>query len=82
MAYVSRSLFDDATFPGLDMKVQQELLRHADIQTTLNVNTQAVSADKREANSKVVRMVLLNTGQKQLWPARAMFEWFVTMESG
>ena len=53
-----------------------------DIQTTLNVNTQAVSADKREANSKVVRMVLLNTGQKQLWPARAMFEWFVTMESG
>lgn len=43
---------------GVDVKVQQELLRHADIQTTMNVYTQAVSDAKREANSKVVRMVL------------------------
>ena len=43
---------------GVDVKVQQELLRHADIQTTLNIYTQAVSDAKREANSKVVRMVL------------------------
>jgi integrase len=43
---------------GVDVKVQQELLRHADIQTTLNVYTQAVSEAKRDANSKVVRMVL------------------------
>jgi len=35
-----------------------ELLRHADIQTTLNIYTQAVSDAKREANSIVVRMVL------------------------
>jgi integrase len=33
--------------------VQKELLRHANIQTTLNVYTQAVSADKRDAASKV-----------------------------
>lgn len=38
---------------GTDVKVQQELLRHADIQTTLNVYTQAISAAKREAASKV-----------------------------
>jgi|SRR5882762_90641 len=41
----------------VDVKVQQELLRHADIRTTLNVYTQGVSDDLREANSKVVRMV-------------------------
>ncbi|MFI5090767.1 MAG: tyrosine-type recombinase/integrase [Terriglobales bacterium] len=43
---------------GVDLKVQQELLRHADIRTTMNVYTQAVSEDKRSAHSKVVRMVL------------------------
>jgi integrase len=43
---------------GTDIKVQQELLRHANIQTTMNVYTQAVSDQKREANSKVVEMVL------------------------
>jgi integrase len=43
---------------GVDVKVQQELLRHADIRTTLNVYTQAVSEQKRTAHSSVVRMVL------------------------
>lgn len=43
---------------GVDLKVQQELLRHADIRTTMNVYTQAVSEQKRAAHSKVVRMVL------------------------
>ena len=43
---------------GTDIKVQQELLRHANIQTTTNVYTQAVSEQKRAANSKVVEMVL------------------------
>jgi len=40
------------------VKVQQELLRHADITTTLNVYTQAVSEQKREAASKVVKALL------------------------
>jgi integrase len=40
------------------VKVQQELLRHADIRTTLNVYTQGVSDDLREANGKVVRLLL------------------------
>jgi integrase len=39
---------------GTDIKVQQELLRHSDVQTTLNIYTQAVSADKQEAASRVV----------------------------
>ncbi|MFI5110142.1 MAG: tyrosine-type recombinase/integrase [Terriglobales bacterium] len=42
---------------GIDLKVQEELLRHADIRTTMNIYTQAVSAEKRSAHSKVVRMV-------------------------
>ena len=42
----------------VDVKVQQELLRHADIRTTMNMYTQAVPEALREANSKVVRMVL------------------------
>jgi integrase len=43
---------------GGDIKVQQELLRHADIRTTMNVYTQAVSEQKRAAHSSVVRLVL------------------------
>jgi integrase len=38
---------------GTAPAVQKELLRHANIQTTLNVYTQAVTADKRDAASKV-----------------------------
>lgn len=43
---------------GTDLKVQQELLRHADIRTTMNIYTRAVPARLREANSKVVRLLL------------------------
>ena len=37
-----------------NLRAVQEHLRHADIQTTLNIYTQAISADKREAASRVV----------------------------
>jgi len=40
------------------MKVQQELLRHSDIRTTMNIYMQTVSQALRKANSKVVRMIL------------------------
>ena len=43
---------------GTDVKVQQELLRHADVATTLNIYTHAVSEQKREAVSKIARLLL------------------------
>ncbi len=43
---------------GTDIKVQQELLRHSTIQSTLNIYTQAVSEQKRTANSIVVGILL------------------------
>jgi hypothetical protein len=36
---------------GTRMKVAQELLRHADIQTTMNVYTGAMEKDKRSRHS-------------------------------
>jgi len=46
----------DAT--GAPMGVQRELMRHADIKTTMNVYGKAADDRKREANSKVVVMAL------------------------
>lgn len=44
-----------------DIKVQQELFRHADIRTDIgtkmNVYTQAVSDQKRLAHGRIVRML-------------------------
>jgi integrase len=39
---------------GADIKVQQELLRHSTIQSTLNTYTQAISEQKRAVNAIVV----------------------------
>jgi integrase len=50
-----RSWLDDA---GAPIGVQQKLMRHAQISTTMNVYGNALMAAKREANSKVVRMAL------------------------
>lgn len=50
-----RTLLDES---GAPMKVQQELMRHADIRTAMNVYGKAMDASKREAHGKVVRMVL------------------------
>jgi integrase len=43
---------------GTNVKVQQELLRHADIRTTMNIYTRAVPERLRKANSKLVRLLL------------------------
>jgi len=40
------------------MAVQKELLRHADISTTMNIYTQAVNPAKREAVREVARVLL------------------------
>jgi integrase len=43
---------------GVDIKVAQELLRHANAQITLNLYTQAISSQKREANARIAEMLL------------------------
>ena len=43
---------------GVRMKVAQEMLRHADIQTTMNVYTGAMETDKREAAQRVAQRML------------------------
>ncbi len=40
------------------MAVQKELLRHSDIQTTMNIYTQAISAAKRKAVHRVAELLL------------------------
>jgi len=50
-----RAWLDEA---GAPMTVQKELMRHASIQTTMNVYGKAMSDTKRQVHSKVVAMVL------------------------
>ena len=47
-----------------DAETVQELLRHANSRITLEVYTQAVTSNKRAAQSKVVRMMIPGVGQK------------------
>jgi len=42
----------------VDIKVAQELMRHSSCRTTLDVYTRAVDQQKREANKKVVELML------------------------
>jgi integrase len=42
----------------VDLKVQQELLRHSTIQSTINIYTRAVPKEKRDANRLVVGSLL------------------------
>jgi integrase len=53
---------------GADIKVQQELLRHSTIQSTMNIYTQAVSEHKRAANSMVVEVLLNKIAGKTSLP--------------
>jgi integrase len=41
-----------------DVKVVQELMRHANVTTTMNVYTQAITAKKRQAQSRVVDVLM------------------------
>ena len=54
---------------GADIKVQQELLRHSTIQSTMNIYTQAVSEQKRAANSVVVGILLNEIASERQPPA-------------
>ena len=48
---------------GEDVKTVHEFLRHANGRITLDVYTQAVSSNKRAAQSKVVKMMVPNLGE-------------------
>jgi len=68
---------------GVDLKVQQELLRRADVQMKMNIYTQAVSEAKREENIKVVRMVLPFSGNNWKLPRKRLFKfWGAVMGAG
>ena len=54
----SRSWLDAA---GTPIAVQQKLMRHSDIRTTLNVYGDVVTDEMAQANSKVARMALSRT---------------------
>jgi integrase len=56
-----RSMLDAS---GAPIGVQQKLMRHAQVSTTMNVYGSAYMEGKREAHSKVVQMVLPRTNEK------------------
>ena len=43
---------------GAPLTVQKELMRHASIQTTMNIYGKAMTDTKRQAHTKVVELVL------------------------
>ena len=43
---------------GVDVKVAQEQLRHANSRTTMDLYTHAVSADKRSASQRQIELLL------------------------
>jgi hypothetical protein len=52
--HIFRSLLDET---GAPLKVQQELMRHADVRTTMNIYGKTMEKGKREARGKIVRLV-------------------------
>jgi integrase len=55
-----RSWLDDT---GAPTTVQKELMRHASIQTTMNVYGKAMTDSKRQAHTKVVELILKSRKQ-------------------
>jgi len=53
-----RHSFDVIDAVGTPIGVQQKLMRHADIRTTMNIYGDAASADMREAHGKIVQLAL------------------------
>ena len=49
---------------GEDVKVVQELMRHANISVTLNIYVQAITQTKRDAQSRVVSLLLDKNEEK------------------
>jgi integrase len=45
-------------FLGVDIKTAQDLLRHANAKITLDLYTQSVSSQRRDANNRLVELLL------------------------
>lgn len=58
-----RTLIDDV---GTTLGVQQRLMRHADITTTMNTYGSAFEKSKRRANSRVAAVILPPAIRRQL----------------
>lgn len=56
-----RSLLDET---GAPIGVQQKLMRHANVATTMNIYGNSTLRAKKQANSKVVQMVMPQAGQE------------------
>jgi hypothetical protein len=52
------SLATNLRAAGADLKTAQELPRHANSRITLDIYTRAISETKRDANNKVMEMVI------------------------
>lgn len=63
-----RSWLDQTEAP---IGVQRELMRHASIQTTMNVYGRAMTDSKRQAHSNVVQMVMKTESSKTAAPSAA-----------
>ena len=50
---------------GADVKVMQELLRHANSRITLDIYTQAMSPEKRKAQTAVVKLFFQEGGERK-----------------
>lgn len=57
-----RSLLEDT---GAPIGVQQRLMRHSNVSTTMNVYGNATLRAKQNANSKVVEMVMMSKEKPQ-----------------
>lgn len=53
------------------MEVQQNLMRHADIRTTMNMYGETPMQNRREANSKVVEIVFNRKSSSGDWNSKA-----------
>jgi integrase len=49
---------------GAELKVMQELMRHSTIRVTLDTYTQAVTTEKRAAQTAVIALLLRKKGSK------------------
>jgi hypothetical protein len=58
---------------GEDIKTVQELLRHANSLVTMNLYAQAVTQNKRDAQSRIVTMVLDDSRQRIEQPNESTF---------